>query len=131
MVPVAIDGLVPSLKDGVGLVAGVELVVEAVLAGQDDDERSGPRTGPITADWSKLNQFGSGTAHFDPELSSMIAGHSDGVVDGLVVLEIGLKTDDKSTQLAVVVVLGHADGWAERVGSTTILSPFSAAQPAC
>ena len=45
----------------------------------------------------------------------MIAGHSDGVVDGLVVLEIGLKADDKSTQLAVVVVLGHADGWAERV----------------
>ena len=40
MVPVGLDGLVASLKDAVDLVAGVELVVEAVLAGQDDDERS-------------------------------------------------------------------------------------------
>ena len=49
MVPVAIDGLVPSLKDGVGLVAGVELVVEAVLAGQDEDEddkRKWPKSRP-------------------------------------------------------------------------------------
>ena len=38
MVPVAVDGLVASLKDDVDLVAGVELVVEAVLAGQDDDD---------------------------------------------------------------------------------------------
>ena len=38
MVPVAIDELVASLDDGLDLVAGVELVVEAVLAGQDDDE---------------------------------------------------------------------------------------------
>ena len=38
MVPVGLDGLVPSLEDDVDLVAGVELVVEAVLAGQDDDE---------------------------------------------------------------------------------------------
>ena len=35
MVPVAIDGLVVGLDDGLDLVAGVELVVEAVLAGQD------------------------------------------------------------------------------------------------
>ena len=61
----------------------------------------------------------------------MITGHSHGVVDGLVALEIGLKADDKSAQLVVVVVLGHADGWAERVGSTTTLSPFSAGQLAC
>ena len=38
MVPVAVDGLVAGLKDDVDLVAGVELVVEAVLAGQDDDD---------------------------------------------------------------------------------------------
>ena len=38
MVPVAVDGLVASLDDGLDLVAGVELVVEAVLAGQDEDE---------------------------------------------------------------------------------------------
>ena len=38
MVPVAVDGLVASLDDGLDLVAGVELVVEAVLAGQDDDD---------------------------------------------------------------------------------------------
>ena len=35
MVPVAVDGLVPSLEDDVEL---VELVVEAVLAVEDDDE---------------------------------------------------------------------------------------------
>ena len=38
MVPVAVDGLVAGLEDDIDLVAGVELVVEAVLAGQDDDE---------------------------------------------------------------------------------------------
>ena len=52
MVPVAVDELVelvPSLKDDVGLVVGVELVVEAVLAGQDDDEddiAKRPKNGP-------------------------------------------------------------------------------------
>ena len=38
MVPVAVDELVVSLDDGLDLVAGVELVAEAVLAGQDDDD---------------------------------------------------------------------------------------------
>ena len=38
MVPVAVDELVASLEDGVGLVDGVVLVVEAVLADQDDVE---------------------------------------------------------------------------------------------
>ena len=38
MAPVAVDGPVAGLEDGLDLVAGVELVVEAVLAGQDDDE---------------------------------------------------------------------------------------------
>ena len=38
MVPVAVDGLVAGLEDDIDLVAGVELVVEAVLAGQNDDE---------------------------------------------------------------------------------------------
>ena len=49
MVPVAIDGLVVGLDDGLDLVAGVELVVEAVLAGQDedeDDERKWPKSRP-------------------------------------------------------------------------------------
>ena len=46
MVPVAVDGLVASLDDGLDLVAGVELVVEAVLAGQDDDERKRPKNRP-------------------------------------------------------------------------------------
>ena len=45
MVPVGLDGLVASLKDDVDLVAGVELVVEAVLVDKDDDERSGPISG--------------------------------------------------------------------------------------
>ena len=60
MVPVAVDGLVASLEDDVDLVAGVELVVEAVLAVEDDDEadlsnrpknrpknRHDAKTGPI------------------------------------------------------------------------------------
>ena len=38
MVPVAVDGLVASLEDDVDLVDGVELVVEAVLAVEDNDE---------------------------------------------------------------------------------------------
>ena len=49
MVPVAVDGLVVGLDDGLDLVAGVELVVEAVLAGQDedeDDERKWPKSRP-------------------------------------------------------------------------------------
>ena len=37
MVPAAVDGLVASLKDDIDLVAGVELVVEAVLAVEDDE----------------------------------------------------------------------------------------------
>ena len=114
MVPVAVDGLVASLGDDVDLVAGVELVVEAVLAVEVDDERSGPMTSPISAGWSKLNQFESGTSHFKPDLQSMISRHSSGLVDGLVVLELSLKDDDKSAQLNDVVVLGPTDGWAER-----------------
>ena len=38
MVPVAVDGLVASLEDDIDLVDGVELVVEAVLVAEDDDE---------------------------------------------------------------------------------------------
>ena len=60
MVPVAVDGLVASLEDDVDLVDGVELVVEAVLTVEDDDEadilkrpknrpknRHDAKTGPI------------------------------------------------------------------------------------
>ena len=67
-------------------------------------------------------------AHFNPLFQSMTTGMVNEAVDGLVVLEAGLKDVAKEAQLNGVVVLGHADGWAERVGSTTILSPFSAAQ---
>ena len=59
-------------------------------------------------------------ARFKPIFQSMISRHGSGLVDGLVVLETGLKDDDKSAQLNDVVVLGHADGWAERVGTTTL-----------
>ena len=38
MVPVSVDGLVAGLEDGIDLVDGVELVVEAVQAVEDDDE---------------------------------------------------------------------------------------------
>ena len=51
---------------------------------------------------------------FNPLFQSMITGDSSGDVDGLVVLKIGRKDDDKSAQLNDVVVLGHADGWMER-----------------
>ena len=61
----------------------------------------------------------------------MITGDSSGDVDGLVVLEIGCKDVAQEAQLIVVVVLDPTDGWAERVGSTTTLSPFSAGQLAC
>ena len=61
----------------------------------------------------------------------MIIEDSHGVVEGLVALEIGRKDDVEEAQLVVVVILGHADGWAERVGTTTTLSPFSAGQLAC
>ena len=70
-------------------------------------------------------------ARFKPNFQSMTTGMVSGVVDGLVALEIGLKDAAQETHLNDVVVLGHADGWAERVGSTTTLSPFSAGQLAC
>ena len=38
MVPVAVDGPVAGLEDDIDLVDGVELVVEAVLAVEDNDE---------------------------------------------------------------------------------------------
>ena len=128
MFPVAIDGLVPSLKDGVGLVAGVELVVEAVLADQDDDERSGPISDPRTSRMVILHQFGSGMARFKPIFQSMITGMVEGTVDGLVVLEIGLKDDDKSAQLNDVAVLGHADGWAENAEKAVVEPALSHSQ---
>ena len=52
---------------------------------------SGPIRDPITAGWSKLNQFESGMARFKPIFQSMITEMVDGTVDGLVALEIGLK----------------------------------------
>ena len=61
-----------------------------------------------------LDRSESGMARFNPLFQSMITGDSSGDVDGLVVLELGLKDDDKSAQLDDVVVLGHADGWMER-----------------
>ena len=114
MAPVVVDGLVAGLEDGLDLVAGVELVVEAVLAGQDDDERSGPIAGPIRRATLKLDRSGSKRAHFNPLFQSMISKHSSGDVDGLVVLEISRKDVAKEAQLKDVVVLGHAEGCSER-----------------
>ena len=99
MDPVAVDGLVVSLDDGLDLVVGVELVVEAVLAGQDDDERSGPIAGPIRRATLKLDRSGSKRAHFNPLFQSMIIKHSSGDVDGLVVLEIGRKDVAQEAQV--------------------------------
>ena len=62
----------------------------------------------------KLDRSGSRMARFNPLFQSMISSHSGGLVDGLVVLELSRKDDDKSAQLNDVAVLGHADGWMER-----------------
>ena len=86
---------------------------------------------PISAGWSKLNQFESGTSHFKPDLQSMISRHSSGDVDGLVVLEISRKDDDKSAQLNDVVVLGPTDGWAERADNNDNALLSQTAQLAC
>ena len=45
----------------------------------------------------------------------MIIEDSGGDVGGLVALEIGRKDDVEEAQVVVVVILGHSDGWAERV----------------
>ena len=70
-------------------------------------------------------------ARFNPLFQSMITGDSSGDVDGLVVLEIGRKDDDKSAQLNDVAVLGHAAGWAERVDNNDNALLSQTAQLAC
>ena len=52
----------------------------------------------------------------------MITGDSSGDVDGLVVLEIGLKDVAKEAQLNGVVVLGPTDGCSERAERVTTFS---------
>ena len=86
MVPVAVDGLVELVVGPVLAVEAAKLVVEAVLAGQDDDERSGPIAGPIRRATLKLDRSGSKRAHFNPLFQSMITGMVNGVADSLVVL---------------------------------------------
>ena len=70
----------------------------------------------------KLDRLDPEAAHFDPEISSMTTGHSDGVVDGLVVLEIGQEDDVELAQVAVVVILGPTDGCSERAERVTTFS---------
>ena len=60
-----------------------------------------------------LDRLDPEAARFDPDFSSLTTGHSDGVVDGLVVLEIGQEDDVEFAQVAVVVILGPTDGWVE------------------
>ena len=118
MVPVAVDGLIVGADDGVDLVVGVELVVEAVLAVEDNDEADlskRPNQWPNQLWMVKLVRSGSKRAHFNPLFQSMITGDSSGDVDGLVVLEIGRKDVAQEAQLNDVVVLGPIDGCSERV----------------
>ena len=61
----------------------------------------------------------------------MITGDSSGDVEGLVVLEIGRKDDDKSAQLNDVAVLGPTDGWAERADNNDKALLSQTAQLAC
>ena len=58
----------------------------------------------------------------------MITGDSSGDVDGLVVLEIGLKDDDKSAQLNDVAVLGHAEGCSENAENSVVEPALSLSQ---
>ena len=131
MVPVGLDELVASLEDDIDLVERADLAVDDDLADEDDDEAyiwSGPIRDPITAGWSKLNQFGSGMARFKPIFQSMTTGMVNEAVDGLVVLETGLKADDKSTQLVVEVVLGPTDGWSENAENAVVEPALSHSQ---
>ena len=52
----------------------------------------------------------------------MIGWMISGAVDGLVVLEIGLKDVAKEAQLNDVVVLGPTDGWVENAESVATFS---------
>ena len=70
----------------------------------------------------KLDRLDPEAARFDPDFSATITEHSDGVVDGLVVLEIGLKDDVELAQLVSVVVLGPTDGCSERAERVTTFS---------
>ena len=93
MVPVAVDGLVASLKDDVGLVAGVELAVDDDLAEGtvvEADLSNRPNDEPNQMWMVKLARSGSKRARFNPYHASMATGMINRVVDGLVVLEIGL-----------------------------------------
>ena len=75
-----------------------------------------------------LHQFGSGMARFNPLFQSMTTGMVDGTVDGLVVLEIGLKDAAQEAQLNDVVVLGHADGWTENAENAVVEPALSYSQ---
>ena len=61
----------------------------------------------------------------------MVTGMVNGAVDGLVALEIGLNDAAQEAQLNDVVVLGHADGWAERVNNNDNALLSQTAQLAC
>ena len=78
-----------------------------------------------------LHQFGSGMARFNPLFQSMITGMVNGTVDGLVDLEIGRKDVAQEAQLNDVAVLGHVDGWAERVDNDDNALLSQTAQLAC
>ena len=62
----------------------------------------------------KLDRLDPEAARFDPEISSMASRMISGVVDGPVVLEIGLEDVAQEAQLNDVVVLGPTDGCSER-----------------
>ena len=85
-------------------------------------------TSPISAGWSKLNQFESGTSHFNRLFQSMITGDSSGDVDGLVVLEIGLKEVAKEAQSNDVAVLGPTGGCSENVENAVVEPALSHSQ---
>ena len=94
-------------------------VVEADLSNRPNQR---PNREPNQMWMLKLDRLRSGMARLDPAFSSMIDWTISGVVEGPVVLEIGLKDVAKAAQLDGVVVLGPTDGCSERAERVTTFS---------
>ena len=99
-----------------------------ILLAKMTTNESGLTAGLIRRATLILDRSGSKRAHLNPLFQSMITGHSHGVVDGLVALEIGLKADDKSAQLVVVVVLDPTEGWSENAENAVVEPALSLSQ---
>ena len=76
----------------------------------------------------KLDRSGSKRAHFNPLFQSMTTGMVNGLVDGLIALEIGRKDVAQEAQLIVVVVLDPTEGWSENAENAVVEPALSLSQ---